>query len=91
VGGWECGMVCHAGGRFRDSGKAFDVSIAHIWTIPNRKVVSFESFIDTPEMILGWCREEGRNVSVCTPVLRPDHCMNHLASIVHRNAPKTVA
>lgn len=53
---WEAGnavMVCHTRGRVRDSGNAFDVSIAHTWTIRNRKVVSFESFIDTPEMILG--------------------------------------
>jgi hypothetical protein len=51
---WEAGnaviVVGRRRGRVRDSGKAFHVSIAHIWTIRNRKVVSFESFIDTPEM-----------------------------------------
>lgn len=52
---WEAGnadvVVGRTRGRVRDSGKAFDVSIVHIWTIRNRKVVSFESFIDTPEML----------------------------------------
>jgi ketosteroid isomerase-like protein len=47
---WEAGNavidVGRTRGRVRASGKAFDVSIAHVWRIHNRKIVSFEPHID---------------------------------------------
>jgi uncharacterized protein len=52
---WEAGdavvVVGRTRGRVKASGKPFDVAIAHIWKIPNGRVVRLEPHVDTPAML----------------------------------------
>lgn len=46
--------VCAVGytrGRARATGKEFEVSAVHVWTLKNGKVVRFEAYIDNPRML----------------------------------------
>jgi uncharacterized protein len=42
--------VGYSRGRVRDTGREFEVSAVHVWTIRDGKVVKFEAYIDTPKM-----------------------------------------
>jgi uncharacterized protein len=38
-------------GRTRKGGVAFDVEIAHVWTVCDARIARFEAYIDTPAML----------------------------------------
>jgi ketosteroid isomerase-like protein len=38
-------------GTVRGTGTAFDVRVAHVWTLRDGKAVLFEAYIDTPAML----------------------------------------
>jgi hypothetical protein len=44
-------VVGRTRGTVRASGQAFDVAIAHVWTLDGRQAVRWEAYIDTPAML----------------------------------------
>jgi ketosteroid isomerase-like protein len=38
-------------GRARESGREFDVPIAHVWTVRDGRIVRFDAYVDTPPML----------------------------------------
>ena len=41
----------HSRGRVRANGQAFEVAIAHVWTMRQGKALRFENYLDIPTML----------------------------------------
>ena len=38
-------------GKVRANGNVFDIPVVHVWTLRDKRVVKFESYVDTPTML----------------------------------------
>lgn len=43
--------IGHSRSRIKANGRAFEVAIAHVWTVQQGKVLRGEAYIDTPKML----------------------------------------
>ncbi|MEO6348888.1 MAG: nuclear transport factor 2 family protein, partial [Aquaticitalea sp.] len=37
-------------GKFKESGKAYNVQVAHLWTLKDGKVIAFQQYLDTKKL-----------------------------------------
>lgn len=43
--------VGRTSGTVKKTGKSFDVTAVHLWTLKNEKIVKYQAYIDTPAML----------------------------------------
>jgi ketosteroid isomerase-like protein len=44
-------LIGRTQGKVVGSGAAFDMPLVHLWTLRDRKIIRYESYIDTPAML----------------------------------------